>query len=163
MQPTAMPQAQPVAGFPGQPTAMPPVAPVAGVTPQPAAIAPNPFAQGAVGPTYPWVIPAGFIMAAAVMLFVAIFCIGSARSLEKQKTARLRVLSVPWSQVQIDEKQLGPSGQLDAFALKPGERKVVLRQGNRVLSGTVRLTERYETTIKAQLEKGTIDVSHKPI
>jgi hypothetical protein len=63
----------------------------------------------------------------------------------------------------VDGKSLGPSGQLDAFTLKPGEHKVVLRQGDRVLSQTVHLPEHSETVIKAQLEKGQIDVAHKQI
>jgi hypothetical protein len=146
-----------------QPPVMPGFQPVAGFTPQPPAMPPNPFGQGPAAPAYPWVVPVGFVLAAAVMLSVVVLCVGSTVSLERQKTARLRVLSVPWSQVKVDGKSLGPSGQIDAFALKPGEHEVVLRQGDRILSQTVHLPEHSETIIKAQLEKGRIDVAQKRI
>jgi hypothetical protein len=160
IQPAVAPQAQPFAGFPVQPTVMPPVA---GFPVQPPGMMPNPFGQGPTAPSYPWVIPVGFVLAAVVMLLVAVLCIGSTVSQERHKTARLRVLSVPWSYVQVDGKSLGPSGQIDPFALKPGEHEVVLRRGDRVLSRTVHLPEHSETVIKAQLEKGHIDVAQKQI
>ncbi len=163
IQPAMAPQGQPFAGFPMQPPVIPPLQPFAGFTPQPPAMPPNPFGQGPTAPTYPWVIPAGFVLAAVVMLLVIMLCVGSTISLERQKTARLRVLSVPWSQVKVDGKSLGPSGQIDAFALKPGDHEVVLRQGNRVLSQTVHLPEHSETVIKVQLEEGEIDVAQKRI
>jgi hypothetical protein len=171
VQPTAIPQvqpatagwAQPWAGFPVQPTPMPAVPPMAGFPAQPPAMTPNPFGQGPTGPTYPWVIPAGFVLAAVAMLLIIVLCVGSTIALEGQKTARLRVLSVPWAQVKVDGRSLGPSGQIDAFAVKPGEHEVVLRQGNRVLSRTVQLPEHSETVLKAQLEKGQIDVAQKAI
>ncbi len=163
IQPAMAPQGQPFAGFAMQPPVMPPVQPVVGFPPRPPAMPPNPFGQGPVAPTYPWVIPAGFVLAAVVMLSVVVLCVGSTISLERQKTARLRVLSVPWSHVKVDGRSLGPSGQVDAFALKPGEHEVVLRQGDRVLSQTVHLPEHSETVIKAQLEKGHIDVEQKRI
>jgi hypothetical protein len=163
IQPAMAPQGQPFAGFPMQPPVMPGFQPVAGFTPQPPAMPPNPFGQGPAAPAYPWVVPVGFVLAAAVMLSVVVLCVGSTVSLERQKTARLRVLSVPWSQVKVDGKSLGPSGQIDAFALKPGEHEVVLRQGDRILSQTVHLPEHSETIIKAQLEKGRIDVAQKRI
>jgi hypothetical protein len=163
IRPAAIPQVRPFAGFPVQPTALPPVPPVGGFPAQPPAMMPNPFGQGPVASTYPWVLPAGFVLAAVVMLSVIVLCVGSTASLERQKTARLRVLSVPWSHVKVDGKSLGPSGQIDAFALKPGDHEVVLRQGDRVLSQTVHLPEHSETVIKVQLERGHIDVAHKRI
>ena len=163
MQPAMASQGQPFAAFPIQPPVMPGFQPVAGFGAAPPAMPPNPFGQGPTAPTYPWVIPAGFVLAAVVMLLVVVLCVGSTISLERQKTARLRVLSVPWSQVKVDGRSMGPSGQVDAFALKPGEHKVVLRQGDRVLSQTVHLEEHSETIIRAQLEKGQIDVAQKRI
>ena len=161
MPPTAMPHVRPVTGFPVPPVAMPPIPPVAGFPGPPTGTTPSPFGSGPAPPAYGWVIPAGFVLAAAVMLFIILCCVRSNASPDKSGTARLRVLSVPWSQVEVDGQPLGPSGQIGAFALKPGDHKVVLRQGNRVLSQTVHLSEDSETTVKAQLEKGKIDVIHK--
>lgn len=110
------------------------------------------------GSPHPWALPAGFAVA-AVVLVAAVFGLRPSPSPQGQKTARLRVLSAPWSYVTVDGQSLGPSGQVEAFTLKPGDRKVVLRQGERVLSRTVHLTEDSETIIKAQLEKGQIDVA----
>jgi hypothetical protein len=169
--PAAIPQVPPMTMPPIPPAAVPymqpltglPVQPVAGFAAQPPGMAPNPFHQGPVASAYSWIVPAGFILAAAVMVLVIVICVGSTASLESRRTAKLRVLSVPWSYVQVDGESLGPSGQVDAFALKPGEHEVVLRQGDRVLSQTVHLLENSETVIKAQLEKGQIDVAHKQI
>lgn len=161
--PAALPQVQPWAGPQVSPTVAPRTPPFAGFPMQPPVMPPNPFGQGPAAPTYPWVIPAGFVLAAVVMLSVVVLCVGSTVSLERQKTARLRVLSVPWAQVKVDGKSLGPSGQIDAFAVKPGEHEVVLRQGDRVLSQTIHLPEHSETVLKAQLEKGQIDVAQKRI
>ena len=77
IQPTALPQMRPVAGFPVQPTSMPPVQPVTGYPVQPPGMMPGPFGPGPIAPTYPWVIPAGFVLAAAVVLFVIVLCVGS--------------------------------------------------------------------------------------
>jgi hypothetical protein len=161
--PGAIPQMQPVAGFPLQPSGIPQVQPVTGFPVQPPGTMSNPSGQGPVTPTYPWIIPAGFALAAAVMLFVIVLCVGSAAPPERQETARLRVLSVPWSYVNVDGEPLGPSGQLEAFTLKPGEHEIVFRQGNRVLSRTVHLPQHSETVIKVQLEKGQIHVADKQI
>jgi len=112
------------------------------------------------GPLYPWVLPAGFVLA-AIVLVVAVLGMRPSISPRRQRTARLRVLSVPWSYVTVDGESLGPSGQIEAFTLKPGDHEVVLRQGNRVLSQTVHLPKASETIIKAQFEKGLIDVAHR--
>lgn len=78
-------------------------------------------------------------------------------------TARLRVLSVPWSYVEVDGTALGPSGQADAFTIEPGECRLVLRQGDRVFPVTISVPEDCETIVHAQLEKGQIHVSQKKI
>lgn len=111
-------------------------------------------------PAHSWVLPAGFAVAALVLVAV-VFGMRSSPAPQEPKTARLRVLSVPWSYVTVDGQSLGPSGQVEAFILTPGDRTVVLRQGERILSQTVHLAEGSETIIKAQLEKGQINVAQK--
>ena len=169
--PTAVPSvqpgmagwAQPPGGFSVPSAAMPLGPPAVASGAPPPGLMPNPFSPGQAAPTYPWIIPAGFVLAAVIMLFVVVLCIGSTASQEGQKTARLRVLSVPWSQVTVDGKSLGPSGQLDAFVLKPGDHEIVLRQGERVLSRTVYLPENSETIFKAQFEKEQTHVARQRI
>jgi hypothetical protein len=112
------------------------------------------------GPFCLWALPAGLVLA-AIVLVVALLGTRPSTPPQRQKTARLRVLSVPWSEVTVDGKSLGPSGQVEAFLLKPGDHKIVLRQGDRVLSQTVHLPGNSETIIKAQFEKGQIDVVRK--
>jgi len=79
------------------------------------------------------------------------------------RTARLRVLSVPWSYVEVNGETLGPSGQVNAFIVQPGDCQLVLRQGDRVFPVTVAVQENCETTVYVQLEKGQFHVSHKKI
>jgi hypothetical protein len=131
---------------------------VAAPTVQPTGPVSMPSGPTPAGAPHPWVMPAGFIVAAIVLVAV-VLSMRPSISPRRQKTARLRVLSVPWSYVTVDGQSLGPSGQVEAFILKPGDRKVVLRHGGRVLSQTVHLAEGSETIIKAQLEKGYIDVA----
>ena len=133
---------------------------VAAPTVQPPRPVSMPLGPTPAGPPHSWVLPAGFVVA-AVVLVAAVLGMRPSPSPQKEGTARLRVLSVPWSYVIVDGQSLGPSGQAKAFILKPGDRKVVLRQGERVLSQTVHLAEDSETVIKAQLEKGYIDVAQK--
>jgi hypothetical protein len=109
------------------------------------------------------VILAGFALAAVVVLFIALACVRATAPDHKNGTAQLRVLSVPWSYVKVDGKLLGPSGQADAFALQPGRSQLALCQGNRTLTKTISLQKDCETIVKAQLEKGQIDVIHKQI
>ena len=81
----------------------------------------------------------------------------------RSKAARLRVLSVPWSYVEVNGRPLGPSGQVNAFIVQPGDCQLVLRQGDRVFPVTVAVQENCETTVYVQLEKGQFHVSHKKI
>lgn len=136
-----------------------PAKPVPGRARRPPVIRP-PALNQVVGTPKP-VILAGLVLAGIVSLFVVLFDVRSTASDNQDGTARLRVLSVPWSYVEVDGTPLGPSGQLDPFTLKPGEHKLVLRQGDSVLSRTISLRENCQTVVKAQLEKGRIDVIHK--
>ncbi len=133
---------------------------VAAPTVQPTPPVSMPPGPTPAGPPQPWVLPAGFVLV-AIVLVVAVLGMRPSISPRRQRTARLRVLSVPWSYVTVDGESLGPSGQIDAFTLKPGDHEVVLRQGDRVVSRTVHLPGNSETIIKAQFEKGLIDVAHK--
>jgi hypothetical protein len=133
---------------------------VAAPTVQPTGPVSMPSGPTPAGPPHLWVLPAGFAVAAVVLVAV-VFGMRPSPAPQEPKTARLRVLSVPWSYVTVDGQSLGPSGQVEAFILKPGDRTVVLRHGDRVLSQTVHLAEDSETIIKAQLEKGYIDVAQK--
>lgn len=139
----SQPQVQPVAGSTGQPRASGPA------SLHPVCAVPNP------------VILASFVLAGIVVLFFVLFCVRSTASDGENRTAQLRVLSVPWSYVEVDGTLLGPSGQVAPFTLKPGEYRLVLCQGDRVLARTISLLEDRETVVKAQLEKGQIDVIHK--
>jgi hypothetical protein len=137
------PKAQPATRHVGPPgaSAPPPLSPVLGVS----------------GP----VLVAGMVLAGIVVFSVVLFSVRSAVTSTQNRTARLRVLSVPWSYVTLDGKPLGPSGQAEAFVLKPGKHKLVLCQGPRTLTKTISLPKDGETIVKAQLEKGQIDVIHK--
>jgi hypothetical protein len=128
---------------------------------------------GRGGPAVPISVPAipnpavlaGFALAAAVVLFIALACLRATGPDHKKenKTAHLRILSVPWSYVTVDGQPLGPSGQANAFVLSPGEHKLVLCQGQTTLTKTISLPHDGETIVRVQLEKGQIDVAHKPI
>ncbi len=159
--PVPIPQFQPMPTPAIPPNAVPQFQAAMGSPVQPTATMPNPFRPGQSVSTFPWVIPAGFILAAAVMLIVILLCLGSGISAKGPKTARLRVLSVPWSDVKVNGESLGPSGQVEAFALKPGRYTLSLWQGDSVLSRTIELMENTETVVEAQFEQGTIHAKQK--
>jgi len=105
---------------------------VAAPTAQPTGPFSMPPGPTPAGSPHPWVLPAGFAVAVVVIVAV-VFGMGSSPAPQEPKTAWLRVLSVPWAYVTVDGQSLGPSGQVEAFILTPGDRTVVLRQGERVL------------------------------
>jgi len=161
--PAGIPRLQPMPMPQIPPAAIPQSPPGPGLPLQPAVPSPPPSAWAPVAPSYPWIIPASLVLAVSVTLIVVWLCLWSSVSPRERNTARLRVLSVPWSYVQVDGKSLGPSGQTDPFVVRPGDHEVILRQGNRVLSRTVHLPANSETVIKVQLEKGQIHVANKRI
>lgn len=80
---------------------------------------------------------------------------------EPKPPAQLRILSVPWCQVELAGKSLGPSGQIMAFQQEAGEYELTLRRNNRTLTRTIRLYEGQQTTVWVQFEKGEIRVEQE--
>lgn len=80
---------------------------------------------------------------------------------KKKLPAQLRVLSVPWCQVELAGKSLGPSGQAAAFQQEAGEYELTLRRNNRSLTRTIRLYEGQQTIVWVQFEKGEIHVKQE--
>lgn len=117
--------------------------------------------QWAVAPISNSGVLTSFLIAAMVMLGVILLCSGSLVSENSNKTAKLRVLSVPWCYVEIDGKPMGSSGQAEARALQEGRHRFVLRRDNMVLSRSVYLPKDSLTIIKVGFEEGTIDVSRE--
>ncbi len=150
--PVPLPQVQPVP-ITGVPPVAPPVPPP-GTVPNPLGSAPAVFA-------YPWIMPAAAILATIVMLLVIGMSVVPVARARRQETARLRVLCVPWADVRVDGRPLGPSGQAQAFTVKPGRHTLSLHRGNRVWSKTIELAPGGETVVEAQLEKGTIHVTQR--
>lgn len=118
-------------------------------------------------------VAASVVLVGIVVLLVVLFSMRSrapetasrtaVRSTAPSRTARLRVLSVPWSYVEVNGTPLGPSGQADAFTVQPGECQLVLRWSSTAWATTISVRENCETIVQAQLEKGQIHVSHKKI
>ena len=109
------------------------------------------------------VFVAGAVLAGIGVLLAVLFPLRPAVRGTHETTAQLRVLSVPWSYVEVNETPLGPSGQANAFVLQPGRYKLVLHQSGRTLTRTISLPDNCETIVKAQLEKGQVDVTHRQI
>ena len=102
-----------------------------------------------------------FVIAAVVMLFVIVLCVNASVNHSKSRMAQLRVLSVPWCNVKVDGKKLGPSGQAKVFKVVEGKHKLKLQRGNRVLTKKIQLIRDRQTTVRVQFEKGWINVSHR--
>ena len=113
--------------------------------------------QGPTVPAFRWVRSAGFMLAVAVLLIVILMCVGSATRGE----AYLRIQSVPWSDVKVNGMPLGPSGQAAPFVMKPGKCKLELSRGDKVLVQKIELKASLETIVKAQFDKGEINVVYQ--
>jgi hypothetical protein len=75
--------------------------------------------------------------------------------------AKLRVLSVPWCQVEVDGRALGPSGQLHAFELTEGKHALRLVRGSQAVSRDVVIDGASETVVKVQFDAGIVHVGHE--
>jgi hypothetical protein len=74
-------------------------------------------------------------------------------------TGNFRVLSVPWCQVELDGRGLGPSGQADYFTVPAGKRQLVLQRDGKKMTTTINIPQDRLILVKADFEKGVIDVS----
>ena len=102
-----------------------------------------------------------FLIAGFIMLVIILLCFDAFATSKGKKSAQLRVLSVPWCYVEIDGKKLGSSGQPKPFELVEGKHKLNLRRNNKVLTRKIQLTRGSHTVVKAQFEKGRINVSQE--
>ena len=75
-----------------------------------------------------------------------------------QQPARIRVWSVPWCNVRADGRQLGPSGQLDAFELSKGFHYLEFSRGNKTLRCSLNLKPDTQTLLKVQFDKEAVHV-----
>ena len=105
------------------------------------------------------IIPLG--IATFLMLLVAILCTSSYSNYKAKSMGMLRVISVPWCEVELDGKSLGPSGQQKAFIVVKGNHKLVLRKGDRTLIKRIRLDKDKLTIVNVQFKQGHIYVKQQ--
>ena len=97
-------------------------------------------------------------IAAFLMLLMAILCTCSYSDYKARSMGMLRVISVPWCEVELDGKSLGPSGQPKAFKVVKGNHKLVLRKGDKTLVKRIRLDKDKLTVVNVQFKQGQIYV-----
>jgi hypothetical protein len=85
-------------------------------------------------------------------------CLNSVAGYKRNAVAYLRVISSPWSYVEVDGRQLGISGQPEPFEILTGKHTITLKRDGQVLTKTLKLCKGDRFVIKALLEKGQIDV-----
>jgi hypothetical protein len=73
----------------------------------------------------------------------------------------MRVLSVPWCEVELDGRPLGASGQLAAFEVSEGPHKLVLKRNGKVLTRTIALPAGRQTIVKIDFEGGQVHVDQQ--
>jgi hypothetical protein len=108
-------------------------------------------------------VAASFIIAGLMMLVVILFSISASGSFKPKPIASLRVLSVPWCYVAIDGKRLGESGQPEAFKVSEGTHELKLWMNNKVLTRRIELKEGSNVVVKAQFDKGTVNVGEQKL
>jgi len=81
-------------------------------------------------------------------------------TIHKKTSAQLRVLSVPWCYVQIDDQYLGTSGQAKSFELTDGKHVLILQREGVKLTKEIYLHGNYQTIAKVQYKKGIVEVMH---
>ena len=103
-------------------------------------------------------VAASFAVAAVMMILVVALCYGSLGKSNEAQTAYLRVLAVPWCSVEIDGRKLGSSGQPEPFKVREGSHKLKLSRNNKILTKEIELIRSMQTIVKAQFDKGMINV-----
>jgi hypothetical protein len=93
------------------------------------------------------------------MLLVALLSIGASGGSRTKESASLRVLSVPWCNVEINGKSAGPSGQAEPFVVTAGTHRFTFRRGKKSFSEKLQLEPGEQICFKVQFEKGRINVS----
>jgi hypothetical protein len=66
--------------------------------------------------------------------------------------ARMRVLSVPWCEVELDGRPFGPSGQSAAFEVSEGTHTLVLQRNGMVLTRKITLRAGRQSVVKIDFE-----------
>lgn len=97
-----------------------------------------------------------WIIAAVGMGFVAVSCL---RAVSNRPTAQFRVLSVPWSEVHVDGKSVGPSGQSRPFEVPSGRRVLRLERDGKVIQKRVNFSDKRPTVIRVNFDRGDVYVS----
>ena len=97
-------------------------------------------------------------IAAFLMLMVITLCTCSYSDYKARSMGMLRVISIPWCEVELDGKSLGPSGQVGAFNVVKGKHKLVLRKGDKTLIKQIQTEKDKLTTVTVQFKQGDIYV-----
>ena len=98
---------------------------------------------------------------AFLMFLVIILCRYSYSDYKARSTATLRVISVPWCEVELDGEKLGDSGQPKAFEVVQGKHKLTFRKGDKTLMKDIRLYKNKLTVVKVQFSKGEVNVDQQ--
>lgn len=100
-------------------------------------------------------------IAAFLILLVVILCTRNYSDYKARSMGLLRVISVPWCDVELDGKQLGPSGQVEAFRAVKGNHKLVFRKRDKILTTNIQLSKDKLTTVNVQFKEGEIHVKQQ--
>ena len=130
----------------------------------------------------------GFLITAAIMCVITSLCFTQAplnRSMRKSAPAelekeiprvathpvappivqtpmaRMRVLSVPWCEVELDGRSLGASGQSAAFEVSEGNHTLVLQRNGKVLTRKITLRTGQQSVVKIDFEGGQVHVNQQ--
>jgi len=115
-----------------------------------------------IDPTLP--IPAvviGFAVVALTMLLIACLCLSTSTKVNKTGSAQLRVLAVPWCQVEIDGEPLGTSGQVNPFELAEGTHELTVWRDDKFMSKNIKLRKDCVAIARVWFEKDEIRVSYE--
>jgi hypothetical protein len=93
-----------------------------------------------------------------VALLVILLLVGRGAAVGSGKLANLRVLSVPWCNVEIDGRKIGSSGQAMPFALPEGHHRLVLYREGKKFEYALNLISERDTIVKVRFNTGEINV-----
>lgn len=101
---------------------------------------------------------AGILIAVFFMFAVFIICISAYGSYKQRRMAQLRVLSVPWCNVDIDGKSAGQSGQIEAFKVIEGKHYLVFKSKGNLLTKKIKIKRGQNILIKVNFNRRKVDV-----
>lgn len=93
------------------------------------------------------------VIVGIIMLILLIVCFSAVLAHNISNKAQLRVIAVPWCNVNIDGKEMGTSGQAEPFTISAGKHHIMFHRNEKKVETHIRVKPKTTTIIKVNLSR----------